>query len=229
MENRNKDYMEPFLLFAAFFLAGYLMQSRQAADPALFSDPYFLSAYLITVLPQLALLIYIIGLKPGRRLRDYGIVAPTLGDIGRGVLAFCGIWAVLIPVMILFSLLIPAGTAENWGGIAWEMNNPRLLPLLFLVFMLTGYMEELFFRVYLLNHFDRLGVPRRMAIPLALTLFSIGHFYQGWLGVLVTAVIGGILTFVYLRYRSLHTAAIAHGLYNFSVLLFSTLLPSGGG
>jgi membrane protease YdiL (CAAX protease family) len=45
-------------------------------------------------------------------------------------------------------------------------------------------------------------------------LFSVCHLYEGPWGFLNAAISGILLAFIFLRYRSIHGIALAHGLYN---------------
>jgi membrane protease YdiL (CAAX protease family) len=55
-------------------------------------------------------------------------------------------------------------------------------------------------------------------------LFSAGHLYAGWVGVGFSAIVGLYFAVVFLRLRNLHTIAIAHGLYNFTVFCITLAL-----
>jgi membrane protease YdiL (CAAX protease family) len=87
--------------------------------------------------------------------------------------------------------------------------------------MATGYSEELYYRSYLPVEFFRRGMPFAFAVFLPVLLFAAGHFYQGKAGFAVACLLGLYLTGVFRIARNLHVPAIAHGLYNFSVLLVS--------
>ena len=55
-------------------------------------------------------------------------------------------------------------------------------------------------------------------------LFALGHIYQGAGAFLVTAVIGVFLSWLFLRARNVHVVALAHGIYNYLVLVTGLLL-----
>jgi membrane protease YdiL (CAAX protease family) len=54
-------------------------------------------------------------------------------------------------------------------------------------------------------------------------LFGLGHVYEGVFGFLATTALGFYFGFAFLKRRNIHEIAIAHGLYNFLVLLASLL------
>jgi membrane protease YdiL (CAAX protease family) len=82
----------------------------------------------------------------------------------------------------------------------------------------TGYLEESYFRYYLLIRFWGSGKTARktasFGVILSVVLFSLSHFYEGFWGVLNALFAGLLLAFIFRRYRSIHGIAWAHGLYN---------------
>jgi membrane protease YdiL (CAAX protease family) len=88
----------------------------------------------------------------------------------------------------------------------------------------AGYLEESYFRRYLLSRFTAGGLGPRRSILLSTLLFALCHGYEGPWGVLNAAAAGLILSLVFLKYRSLHGIAWAHGLYNTAVYVTAALL-----
>ena len=66
-------------------------------------------------------------------------------------------------------------------------------------------------------------MPALPAILLPVFIFGAGHFYQGVAGFVVACLLGLYLTGVLRVAKNLHVPAIAHGLYNFCVLMISGL------
>jgi membrane protease YdiL (CAAX protease family) len=83
----------------------------------------------------------------------------------------------------------------------------------------TGYLEESFFRAYLLTKMESLGVTAAKSIALSVALFSLCHSYEGPWGLVNAALAGSALSIVFLRRRSVHAAAWAHAAYNSFVYL----------
>jgi hypothetical protein len=83
----------------------------------------------------------------------------------------------------------------------------------------TAYLEEVYFRLYLLHRFDTAGIPRITGNLLSIVLFSLCHLYEGPLGTLNAAIASTCFTFIYRKTNSVHSPAWAHGFYN--VLAFS--------
>ena len=80
--------------------------------------------------------------------------------------------------------------------------------------ILTGYLEESFFRFYLLQKLEVCGALVLPRIFFATLLFAYCHAYEGLWGVLNAVLAGLLLSVLFERYRSLHGIAIAHAFYN---------------
>ena len=241
-----RAYCEPVLLFLVFFFPGYLAQ-QNSFDGGLFNEPAFNIFYTITVLPQILLIIYILELKKGKSKTRYGLIPLRKEHLLPIIFTFLGIFLVITPVALL-------GAAGGTTGPGWRLDVPGVIPLVFITCMVTGYSEELFFRAYLLTELQPGPPPEQQTWPLTelpsepqpeqqlskkqfpmgrqevaaalgtSLLFGAGHWYQGPAGFLGTFAIGMFLCFIFFKYRNLHIIAIAHGLYNFTVLLLSMLV-----
>jgi len=95
--------------------------------------------------------------------------------------------------------------------------------LLFVTCLLSAYLEESYFRFYLLSKREEFNLNAVSALALSVILFSICHIYEGPWGFLNAVISGAILGFMFLRYNSLHGIAIAHTLYNISIYIISGL------
>jgi len=235
---------EPLLIFAAFFLPAYLFQSP-AGTGELFNSLRFNLAYLAQALPQFFLLLYLIRQKgkqqesdeatmtsadsaepPGARgLAAFGVVTPTLGVVPWAVVGTLVLLVFLVPLAFVGQLMsssLPVALADK---VKWHLANPAMLPLVFVVCLTAGYNEELYFRSYLLTCLPRLGVPAGGALLVSTLLFAAGHLYQGLAGFLGTGIVGLLLAWFFLKKRNLHVVALAHGLYNFTALLLTLVIP----
>jgi len=83
----------------------------------------------------------------------------------------------------------------------------------------TAYLEEFFFRLYLLHRFDMAGMPVMAGNLLSILLFSLCHLYEGPLGTLNAVLASLCFTLIYRKSNNIHSTAWAHGLYN--VLAFA--------
>lgn len=224
--SRKKNFFtyslfEPFILFCAFFLPGYLAQGFQEAASDMFESLFFNIYYMITIIPQTLLVLYLIFLKPGINLNDFNIVRIKLSDLWKSLLTLAGIYLCIIPAGLIAVFLVPELDNPAVYGSGWQFNNLRMLPIVFLTCIITGYSEEIFFRSYLFTSLKNAGVPFYAAAAAVTLLFGAGHIYEGFYAFAATSLIGAFLMFVFVKTGSIHTVAIGHGLYNFSVLISS--------
>ena len=213
---------EIFLTFAVFFLPGMIAGTRPEGKE--FNDPAFLVRSLLFSLPQIGLLIYLLRNFGNRNLRDYCITPSSLRLLRRGFLAFLGILPILLGFLLLAHYLPQDIIASSLPNFRWRFTNYSLFPLVSIVCIVAAYREELYFRAYLITEFQKLGGSFLSSSTVAVLLFALGHLYQGMGGFIVALVLGVYLTIVFRLTRSVHTSALAHGLYNILVLLASGLL-----
>ena len=82
---------------------------------------------------------------------------------------------------------------------------------------LSAFGEEMVFRGYLIRRVSELmrgtSVGRAAAVTVSSSLFGLAHRYQGWAGVIATAIIGAALGTLYLCDReNLWTVIVCHGI-----------------
>jgi membrane protease YdiL (CAAX protease family) len=111
---------------------------------------------------------------------------------------------------------VPVPTPESAAG--WALAALSSLS--------AGFLEEGYFRVYLL---ERLGRAQNgfsagfEAIAASVILFSFCHWYEGLWGTVNAATAGLVLSLLFMRFRSFYGIALAHGLYNIGVYVFTAL------
>lgn len=137
-----------------------------------------------------------------------------------------GCFVVIAPFVALALALPPRFSKSLTLGYRWGLLSAAQAPVALLFGLTVGYKEEFFFRSYLLGRLGQLGVPVPIAAIASTALFSLGHIYEGPLGVAITAALGALFAAVYIRRPNLHVIAIAHGMYNAIVLWLSLLIPS---
>ena len=81
----------------------------------------------------------------------------------------------------------------------------------------TGYLEESFFRIYLLQKLEEANIGKIQSILFSTLLFSLCHIYLGIWGVLNAIFAGFFLCLIYIKYKSFHGIAFAHTGYNIFV------------
>ena len=172
-------------------------------------------------LPSFVLLWYIIPEKKGfSALKQEKIRKPDfiVFSIGFPALVFIG-----LAISILISLfseygVTPPSTIETPVGV-W--------PWIVVVFscICTGYLEESYFRYYLLTKFENRFSGAATGIFFSSILFSLCHIYEGPWGFLNAALAGILLALLFIRYRSLHGIAWAHAAYNIFVYVVGYFSP----
>jgi len=143
------------------------------------------------------------------------------------------IWAVrpgkkdFISFIITFPCLLITGFFVTFIGSYIGDSSPSIMPnlpstgtewiLLFVICLLSAYLEESYFRFYLLSKREELNMSAASALAFSVILFSVCHIYEGPWGFLNAVISGTILGFMFLRYNAFHGIAIAHALYNISI------------
>ena len=214
---------EALLLFLVLFLPGYIGQPAAASH----SSGDTVRAMLLSIVlgaPQVLLIVHLLWIQPDVPLEHFGIYRPRLGDWLRTALALAGAAALAVP-FVAGMALVPALRELGSTGYRWSLRSAWELPLALAFGLVAGYREELYFRAYLLGRFEQAGVPRAAAVAASTVLFALGHLYEGILGLALALVMGAYFALVYLRSRSLHVPAIAHGLFNAAALALSLFAP----
>ena len=224
--SRNIRSLEPILLFSVIFLPGYLTQALMEADPGMFNSGILLFFYIITAVPQIFLVLYLILQDPLIPRRVYGLVPIRRRSLLLTLPGLAGVFLCLIPVYILNVIILVINNFQELGGVEWTYSNFSILPLVLLSCLSTGYLEEIFFRSYLTTKLSFSSLGRFRIIILVNLLFASGHLYQGLPALAATFVIGTYLTHLFFVHRDIHLIAVTHALYNFSILLLSSFLPA---
>jgi membrane protease YdiL (CAAX protease family) len=200
-------FIEPLILYAVLFFR-FSTGSVPSDGVIEFSATTEIARIVFYNIPSLALIWYL--LLRDRSLHELGITFPKKRDLIPAAIAF--------PALILIGLTI-AVVSPYLDGIP---TTVRLLPpqtatawvILVLASISTGYLEESFFRYYLLSKREEMNFGPYQAVLISTLLFSVCHIYEGPWGFLNAALSGIVLAVIFLRFRSLHGVAIAHALYN---------------
>jgi hypothetical protein len=207
------------LLFAVLFLPGMIAQGGDV-DPQAFENLRYLAQLLAVSIPQVLLVVAFSNLRRPGSSQRFGWVTPGTSDVIPAVVSVLAIW-VAAGAISLIAELIAGGRGAIEPTIAWSFERRELIPLVLVATLAIGYREEIFYRAYITDRAEEAGVDPRIALAAGALLFAAGHLYQGVMGFLIALTIGLVLAAVYYRTRSLHGIAVAHGLYNFAVLLLS--------
>jgi membrane protease YdiL (CAAX protease family) len=204
-------FLEPLILYFVLFLPGAVSRAPPYPDFIAFSVQGEIIRIFLYNIPSLALIWYL--LLKTKSLKERGLGFSGRKDLPPLVIGF----PCIILIGFTISLVSPifAGGIESprveSPGRAWEW----IITVISCV--TTGYLEESFFRYYLLEKFENSGAASGAGIFLAVLLFAFCHIYEGPWGVLNAVLAGFLLSFIFLHYRSLHGIALAHGLYNIFV------------
>ncbi|MDR3342275.1 MAG: CPBP family intramembrane metalloprotease [Treponema sp.] len=211
--------IEPLILYLVLFLPGAIPQELPEFIP--FSIYQELNRILIYDIPSLALIWYLV--LRAKSFRDWGMVRPRFHDFLSFIIA--------LPGILLTSFCISALSSVFDGIIAGiPVSSPVETPhglvqwlIMAVSCMSTGYLEESYFRYYLVQRLEDAGIGQGRRIFLSCLFFSLCHLYEGPWGVLNAALAGMLLSLVFMRQKSLHGIAWAHGAYNAFVYTESLL------
>jgi membrane protease YdiL (CAAX protease family) len=140
------------------------------------------------------------------------------GKPGKGDLySFLAGFPALVAIGLVLSLLI---SLSSGAASPPKIEPPDSVPGWIVMFFScngTGYLEDSYFRFYLLKKLAKItpgaaGMIIRIALSAA--LFSICHIYEGPWGIANAALAGAVLSVLFERFGSLHGIAWAHGGYN---------------
>lgn len=212
------------LCFLTFFLPGYLSQGVVPPSGPMTSSAMVQSVVVGT--PQFFLMVYIASLSRDITMESWGFAPFRAADVLRIALVLLGCFAIFAPFAALV-LALPSTLAKYLAsGFRFRLGGPSQIPLAVAFGLVAGYREEFFFRSYLLKRLNQMGVPIPLSVAVSTLLFCAGHAYQGPLGLATSVALGVLFAGVYLRRGSLHVIAMAHGLYNATVLCLSLLHAS---
>lgn len=178
-------------------------------------------------------LLVLIGLgwllaQRGQGWRQIGLRRLRARDLGLGLVALLAIFAINLLINVLISPLAPDVLQEHQEGLAAVagMLAGETPPLAVAAAMLLiGFYEEALARGFLLARCRTLLPGTWGPVLLSSALFGLGHFYQGWFGVLQTALVGLVFARLALHWGTLWPVIFAHAALNtLSLLLLRTLV-----
>jgi hypothetical protein len=209
-EKRPDLFIEPLILYGILFLPGALRHDPPA-ELMVFSVYRELIRTFAYNLPALALIGYL-WWKSGRTGK---VFLPGLRDLFGFLLAF--------PSLVLTGICVSRAAAffpELPANIRIEAPGDFAgFAALFFSCISTGYLEEGYFRYYLGEKTGKFGLGPRSFLLISTVLFSFCHVYEGPWGTMNSVLAAVILALGYIRFRSLHGIALAHGVYHLVVYL----------
>jgi len=211
-------YIEALILYILLFFSGSAVYfTDKSAAVADFSVTAELVNILTYSLPALVLIWYLI--VKARKVEIWA-VKPGKKDIKSFIIT--------LPCLLITGLVVTF-VGSYIGGNSAEVitHSPTTVTdwiFLSITCLLSAYLEESYFRYYLLTRREELNLNAPSALALSVALFSICHIYEGPWGFMNAIISGTILGFVFLQYYSLHGIAIAHALYNVSVYVLNAVV-----
>ena len=207
-ETSAAAFFEPLLLYLVLFFPG-LGGTNAVNELIPFSSIRELNRIISYTLPGLALLWYLI-LKKNSLSLSKETLKPKLEDAYSFFWAFPGLILIGLGISLLIAQISPFSAPpkvqapENILG--WMAMISSCIG--------TGYLEESFFRFYLLQKLGEWVSSKTPRIIFSVLLFAFCHVYEGPWGILNAALAGLLLSILFERYKSLHGIAMAHSFYN---------------
>jgi uncharacterized protein len=201
-----RSFIEPFIIYwVLFFRIPVGITPEEAMEFSWAAETERIFMY---TLPSLALVWYL--LLKTKSLREMGIMLPQKKDFVTASLAFFALTLIGVTISLVSAQFGEADALR-------QFFRPQALTawaVLAVSCVSSAYLEESFFRFYLLSRKEEMGLGPHRAVLVSTLLFSICHIYEGPWGFLNAALSGVVLAYIFLRFRSLHGIAIAHALYN---------------
>jgi membrane protease YdiL (CAAX protease family) len=167
-------------------------------------------------LPALALIWYLI-LRSARPYSPLSGPRPRRRDLVTALFTL-PLLVALGALISLLGTLFPDPVAAPEIGFP---QGPAAVAAMILSSLSTGYLEESYFRFYLSRRLAENGAGTAKAALVSSALFALCHVYEGPLGAVNAFAAGLLLFYIFIRRRSLHGIAWAHGGYNIFVYIMA--------
>ena len=211
--------MEALILYFILFFPGFMNTPGSISETGTFSAIRELSRTITYAVPGFTLIWYLMQDKKG--FSALKTEKPEKKDLLPFIIGFACLIIIGLGISFLINYL-----PEPQGLPPPPKINAPVNPAGWIVMVLsclsTGYLEESYFRYYLLSKFEDLIPRAALRIMLSTILFAVCHIYEGPWGIMNSALAGIILGIIFIKYRSLHGIAIAHGAYNIFVYVIGT-------
>jgi membrane protease YdiL (CAAX protease family) len=202
--------IEPLIIFLVLFFPGlyYSLINLSWANVQIIS--FDVNQEMLRIIthniPALCLIWYFLLKEPIRS--ELGDVNLQKKDIFQIVKVILGLLLIGFISSSLINLIFP----EEFRG--FHVSGILSWIIIILSCITSGYVEESYFRVYLLKRLGMSGIPQNTAILSSCVLFAVCHLYQGPVGLLSSFLAGLFLSKIYLKNKSIHGIALGHGIYN---------------
>ncbi|MCL2722184.1 MAG: CPBP family intramembrane metalloprotease [Treponema sp.] len=208
-------YIETVILYILLFFSSTAVLFTAAASAAAeFSVLQELQKIILFTIPALALIWYLVNKA---QMIEIWIIRPGKKDLKSALLTF--------PFLLL------TGSVVSMASLLFEGSPGQLFYyspstgldwiVICISCILSAYLEESFFRFYILTKREKLNLTAPSALILSTLMFAFCHIGAGPWGFLNAAISGAFFGFMFLRYNSLHGIAIAHALYNITAVFLN--------
>ncbi|HLW83393.1 MAG TPA: CPBP family intramembrane glutamic endopeptidase [Candidatus Acidoferrales bacterium] len=134
------------------------------------------------------------------------------GDVWRDIGIAFGVWAVLIVIEGVFSVIVRSHGAAGTKVVEELIPHAAMeLPVWTALAISAGFCEEFIFRGYLQEQCKRLTGSVAVAVVIQAIFFGLGHGYQGWTHMIAIFLLGLVFGIVAAWRKSLAPTMIAHG------------------
>jgi len=127
------------------------------------------------------------------------------------------LFAAVIFVVCIAAMLVCVEFSKLVGWTFGESKSFDLLskPVIAFITIRAGVAEEIFMRGFLLERFTALTGKKWMAFLLSTIPFGLLHYPQGYAGILISTVAGGLFALFYFWKKDLKSNIIAHFMIDF--------------
>jgi len=147
--------------------------------------------------------------------------------LGRNGIGGTLLWSLLLLVLLAASIAL-ALVLLHVLGLHYGGDHAAAAPPLWItacVVLRAGIVEEVFYRGYSIERIQALTGSRSIAAIVPLIAFALFHYRQGIAGIIIAAILGGVLTAFYLWRRNLAANILGHFAVDF---IPNVLLPAIG-
>ena len=223
LKKENRIPLESIILFFVLFFPGIYASGFSARPDTIETIPFSMMRELgrtVTYsIPSLALLWYLASDKmPLKKKCLFSLKRKPL--LRRDFFVFGTGLAGLIFIGVSISILVSIVSQAYGLPLPPRVEAPgNILGWIVMIFAClgTGYLEESYFRYYLLTKLRKALPNTTVRVFFSTFLFAICHMYEGPWGVLNAALAGIFLSVLFIRYRSFHGITWAHAAYNMFV------------
>lgn len=216
------------VMILAFPVLGWWSYRELKRREPIEGERALLREYRLTLVMLAGLLIATMLVWRGQARDLSGLFVPPFDGIPAFV-AFAAVFGLLLSLIVRPVLALRGGkTADAMATMFAELapflpKSRKALRWAILVSLMAGLAEEVVYRGYLLTYFaDRL--PWWAAIGASAIIFGLAHLYQGFGGMIGTAILGAVFAVIFVGTGSLLIPILLHAAIDVSSMLTAFIL-----